>query len=111
MTKLKSFKKYIDDNLKNFFIISSSLLTKTFILFVLKSNNNLHFCVNYRNLNVIFKKNHYFISLIKQLLNRLMKIQIFIKFDIRSVYNAICIKKIMNEKSHSNVNINITNIK
>ena len=39
------------------------------------------------------KKKFYFFSLIKQSLNRLMKIQIFIKFNIRSIYNAIRIKK------------------
>ena len=93
MTKLKIFKKYIDHNLKKKFIILLSSSTKTFILFVSTSNDDLRFCVNYRNLNVIIKKNRYFFSLIEQLLNRLMKFQIFIKFDIRSVYNAIRIKK------------------
>ena len=74
MTKLKIFKKYINDNLKKKFIISLSSSIKTFILFVSKSNDDLRFCVNYKNLNVIIKKNRYFFSLIKQLLNRLIKI-------------------------------------
>ena len=53
----------------------------------------MRFCVNYKNLNIIIKKIRYFFLLVEQLLNRLMKIQVFIKFDIRSVYNVIRIKK------------------
>ena len=93
MTKLKIFKKYINNNLKIKFIILSLLSTKMFISFISKLNNDLCFCVNYKNLNVIIKKNRYFFSLIEQLLNRLMKIQIFIKFNICSIYNVIRIKK------------------
>ena len=56
MTKLKIFRKYIDNNLKFFFIILSSLSIKTFILIISKLNDDLRFCVNYKNLNVIIKK-------------------------------------------------------
>ena len=57
-----------------------------------KKNENLRLCVNYRNLNFIIVKNRYFISLIEQLLNRLIKTAIFTKLNIRSAYNALRIR-------------------
>ena len=41
------------------------------MLFIKKSNKELRFCVNYRKLNVIIKRNRYFISLIDEILIRI----------------------------------------
>ena len=49
------------------------------MLFVFKSNNKLKLCINYRNLHVIIKKNHYSFFLINQLLNRLIDVQLYTK--------------------------------
>ena len=43
-------------------------------------------------MNFITIKNRYFISLIKQLLNRLIETAIFTKLNIRSAYNALRIR-------------------
>ena len=61
-------------------------------MFVKKKDDDLRLCVDYRDLNVITVKNRYLISLIKQLLNRLMKATIFTKLNIRSAYNAFRIR-------------------
>ena len=60
-----------------------------FILFIKKKNNFLQFCIDYKNLNVIFIKNKYFISLVSEILNYLIKVKVFIKLNLKGVYNLI----------------------
>ncbi len=69
MIKLELLRKYLDEFLTKEFIVLSSSLAKTSILFVKKSKNDLKLCVNYKKLNAITIKNRYSISLINQLLN------------------------------------------
>jgi len=45
------------------------------ILFVLKSNESLKLCVDYKALNNIMIKNSYLLSLISELQNRLQRAQ------------------------------------
>ena len=59
------------------------------MLFVKKSKNELRFCVDYCNLNIMTIKNRYSISLIREILHRLIKIKVYIKFDIIVVYNVL----------------------
>ena len=59
------------------------------MLFVKKLKDELRFCVDYRNLNVMTIKNRYLISLIREILHRLIKVKIYIKFDIIVVYNVL----------------------
>ena len=49
--------------------------------------------MNYRGLNVIIKKNRYFLSLISKILNRLSHVKIFTKLNIIFVFNRLRIKK------------------
>ena len=57
-----------------------------------KKNDELKFCVNYKNLNVVIIKNKMFLSLIDETLNRLIKIVYFIKLNFKNVYYRIKIK-------------------
>ena len=57
--------------LKKEFIIFNYALFVSFILFIEKLNEELRFCVNYRKLNAIIKRNRYFISLINEVLTRI----------------------------------------
>ena len=66
--KLQKIKKYFEKNLKKEFISSSSILYALSVLFIVKSNKSLRFCVNYRKLNVVTKRNQYLILLIKETL-------------------------------------------
>ena len=61
-------KKYLEKNLKKEFISFSSTLYVSLVLFIVKLNKSLRFCVNYRKLNVVTKRNQYSILLIKKTL-------------------------------------------
>ena len=62
--KLQKMKEYIAENFKKSFIEFSKVLYSVSILFALKVNRNLWFCIDYQRLNTIIKCNHYFILLI-----------------------------------------------
>ena len=55
--ELKTVKKYLKDNLNKDFIQISSVLIVFSMLFVQKLKEELRFCINYRKLNAIIKKN------------------------------------------------------
>ena len=50
-------RKYLDDMFKKNFIRFNYFSIVSFVLFVKKSKNELRFCVDYRNLNVMTIKN------------------------------------------------------
>ena len=90
--ELTMLKFYIDQNLVNKFIVRFKFSTNVLILFIKKKDEKLKLCVDYRNLNVIFIKNKYFISLMTNILKKLKKVKIFTKLNIREFYNFIRIK-------------------
>jgi hypothetical protein len=69
--KLLLIKKYLKEHLNKDFIESSIAFYASLILFAKKSDDELRFCVNYKKLNVIIKKNKYSISLIAEIITRL----------------------------------------
>jgi hypothetical protein len=71
--ELQLMKKYLKEHLNKEFIEFSIASYVSFILFAKKSSEELRFCVNYRKLNVIIKKNKYSISLIAEIIARLFK--------------------------------------
>jgi hypothetical protein len=71
--ELLLIKKYLKEHLNKDFIESSIAFYASSILFAKKSNDELRFCVNYRKLNAITKKNKYSISLIAKTIARLFK--------------------------------------
>jgi len=87
--ELRILKKYLKNNLIKDFIQVSSFLAISLILFVKKSSEELRFCVNYRDLNVMTVKNRYSLSLIREILDRLTKIKYYIKLDIIAVFNKL----------------------
>lgn len=91
--ELVTIKKYLKENLKkNFMIVSFSFFVSS-ILFAKKSNKKLRFCVDYRKLNVITRKNRYLLSLIDETLIQLLKIKIFIRLDIRQAFHRVRMRK------------------
>jgi hypothetical protein len=71
--ELLLIKKYLKEHLNKDFIKSSIAFYASSILFAKKSNDELRFCVNYKKLNVIIKKNKYSISFIAEIIVRLFK--------------------------------------
>jgi len=87
--ELQVLKKYLKNNLIKDFIQVSSFFAISSILFVKKSSEELRFCVNYRDLNVMTVKNQYSLLLIQETLDRLTKIKYYIKLDIIAVFNKL----------------------
>jgi hypothetical protein len=71
--KLLLIKKYLKEHLNKNFIESNTAFYASFILFAKKSDDELRFCVNYKKLNAIIKKNKYSISFIAEIIARLFK--------------------------------------
>ena len=58
-----------------------------------KSEEGLHFCINYWGLNVITVINWYLLPLISETLNCLSWVRIFIKLNIIAAFNRLCIQE------------------
>ena len=86
-------KKYLDDNLIKEFIQASFSSAASSVLFVHKFEDDLWFCVNYRDLNVIMIKNCYSLLLIRKILNQMSKTQYFIKLDVITAFNKLWMVK------------------
>ena len=82
-------KKYLKENLKKRFINFSIAFYVSSILFVAKFNESFRFCVNYRKLNVIIKKNRYSISFIEKIFVRVMSCKYLTKLNIIVVFNKL----------------------
>jgi hypothetical protein len=87
--ELKIVKKYLEDNLEKRFIIASRSSFASSIMFMKKTNESLKFCVDYKKLNQLIKKNRYSLSLIDETLTHLEKTKYFIKLDIRQTFHRI----------------------
>ena len=84
---------YLNENLSKDFIWVSYFQMITSVLFIKKLEEELCFCINYRDLNTITVKNRYSLSLISETLNHLSWAKIFIKLNIISVFNRLQIKE------------------
>lgn len=87
--ELLATKKYIEENLHKGFIVPSQAPFASPILFVKKANGGLRFCIDYRKLNALTRKDRYPLPLIDETLARLGKARIFTKFDIRQAFYRI----------------------
>jgi hypothetical protein len=87
--KLKIIKKYLEDNLKKRFIAANRSSFVSSVMFMKKANESLKFCVDYKKLNQLTKKNRYSLSLIDETLTHLRKIKYFTKLDIRQAFHRI----------------------
>lgn len=87
--ELEAAKKYINENLHKGFIVASSAPYASPILMARKPGGGLRFCVDYRKLNAITKKDRYPLPLIDETLQRLSKAKIFTKLDIRQGFHRI----------------------
>ncbi len=84
---------YLNENLNKDFIQVSCSQTIIFVLFIKKLEEELCFCMNYRDLNAITVKNQYSLSLISETLNHLSWAKIFIKLNIIFAFNQLQIKE------------------
>ncbi len=87
--KLLKVKKYLNENLSKKFITFSQTLYFSSILFILKANEDLRFCVNYRKLNVIFKRNRYSLLLIDEIIDKIVNCKHLTRLNIISTFNKL----------------------
>ncbi len=87
--KLLKVKNYLNENLSKKFITSSQTLYFFSVLFALKANEDLRFCVNYRKLNVIFKRNKYSLSLIDEIIDKIVNCKHLTRLNIISAFNKL----------------------
>jgi predicted aspartyl protease len=89
LEELEACRKYIIDNLSKDFITSSSAPWAAPVLMATKASGGLRFCVDYRKLNAITRKDQYPLPLIEETLSRITKAKIFTKIDIRQAFHKV----------------------
>jgi hypothetical protein len=87
--ELEATKKYLVENLDKGFIDGSQAPFAAPVLFVKKANGSLRFCIDYRKLNNLTRKDRYPLPLIDETLARLAKAKIYTKLDIRQAFHRI----------------------
>ena len=87
--KLQKVKEYLNENLFKEFIIFSKASYSSFVLFILKANEDLWFCVNYQKLNAIIKRNCYSLSFINEMINKIIDCKHLIQLNIISTFNKL----------------------
>ena len=87
--KLQKMKNYLIKHLNKDFISFSSALYASLILFIEKKDDSLRFCVNYRKLNALIKRNRYFLSLIDETLARIQDSRYLTRLNIIVVFNKL----------------------
>ncbi len=87
--KLQKMKNYLIEHLNKDFISSSSASYASFILFAEKKDDSLRFCVDYRKLNALTKRDRYFLSLIDETLARIQGSRYLIRLNIIVTFNKL----------------------
>ena len=87
--KFEQIKRYLNKHLKKRFIIFNYVSFASLVLFIEKLNKKLRFCVNYKKLNAIIKRNRYFILLINEILIRIQGCKYFIRLNIIITFNKL----------------------
>ena len=87
--KLQFVKKFLEEHLKKRFIEASSASCSSQIMLAVKPEGGIKFCVDYRRLNKLTKKDVYPIWLIKETLAQLKNAKVFTKIDICPVFHKL----------------------
>src|SRR5699024_9797935 len=87
--ELEAAREYILDNLNKGFIVPSQSPYASPILMARKPGGGLRFCVDYRKLNSINRKDRYPFPLIDEVMARISQAKVFTKPDIRQGFHRI----------------------
>lgn len=87
--ELLVLQKYLKEHLTKGFIRVSSSEAASPVLFARKPGGGLRFCVDYRGLNAITRKNRYPIPLIQETLRQMTAAKYFSKFDVIAAFNKL----------------------
>ncbi len=87
--KLQKVKKYLNENLFKEFIIFSKASYFSLILFILKANKDLWFCIDYWKSHVIIKRNCYSLLFIDEIINKIIDCKHLTWLNIISTFNKL----------------------
>ena len=87
--KLQKVKEYLVENLSKGFITPSKAPYSSLVLFALKVNGDLRFCVDYRKLNAITKRNRYPLPLIEEVIGKILNCKHLTRLDIIAAFNKL----------------------
>jgi len=87
--KLIKVKEYLNENLSKGYITPSQAPYSSPVLFALKANGDLRFCVDYRKLNAITKRNRYPLPLIDEVIGKIIGCKHLTRLDIISAFNKL----------------------
>lgn len=87
--EMQASKAYIEENRAKGFIEPSNASYGSPVLMAKKPGGGLRFCVDYRKLNAVIKKNRYPLPLIDETLAKLEGVQYFSKIDVRQAFHKI----------------------
>ncbi len=87
--KLQKVKKYLIDHLNKEFIFFSFASYASLILFIEKKDESLRFCVDYRKLNALIKRDRYSLSLIDETLARIQESKYLTRLNIIVAFNKL----------------------
>ena len=90
-SELKSLQEFLDEHLVMDFIRLSHSPGGAPVLFICKEDGLLRFCVDFRGLNKITKKNCYPLPHISDLLSSPRKARFYTKIDLHHMYHLVCI--------------------
>jgi len=91
--ELLIFRKTLIDLLdKGFIRVSNSLIIAP-VLFIKKLKGGLRFCIDYRGLNQVIKKDRYLLPLIYETLRNINKAKWFIKLNVIAAFYKLRILK------------------
>ncbi len=88
--KLQKIKEYLIKHLNKEFIFLSFVFYISLILFIEKKDDSLRFCINYRKLNALIKRNHYFLSLINETFAYIQESKYLTWLNIIIAFNKLC---------------------
>ena len=89
VSEQKALKEFIEENLNTGFIQLTLSLHSTLVLFVKKKDGLLYLCVDFCGLNHIFKKDHYPLPLIFNLLDSSCKAWVYSKINLHHAYHLV----------------------
>jgi len=87
--ELEEVKRYLIENLDKGFVDTSQAPFASPILFVKKPDGSLRFCIDFRKLNNLTRKDRYPLPLIDKTLARLARAKIYTRLDIRQAFHRI----------------------
>ncbi len=87
--KLQKIKKYLINHLNKEFIFFSFASYISLILFIEKKDDSLRFCVDYRKLNALIKRDHYSLSLIDETLACIQESKYLTRLNIIVTFNKL----------------------